>query len=205
MHDGLRAAADALEPDRHCEAAACLQRVFGQRRGALIDVPIIDVVADFEKRSQHREQDRAGIHHARGKIVGAAAQKPSRDPEGERRNAVAVEDPVENGCGADIRNDARLVRDAHHHQRDQDAAQPAQPRQRPFRGDPCGARHRERKRDREPALLEREGERERECRNRAGGKDRRGRRAAGAGFALCQHFGCDREQRGEQQREGREG
>src|SRR4051794_4273275 len=101
MNDRLRAAADAFEPDRHREAAAYLQRVFGQRCGAIIYVAVVDVMADFEKGREHSEQDRAGIDHAGGHVVAAAAQEPSGDPERDGRNAVAVEDPVEDWRGAD--------------------------------------------------------------------------------------------------------
>ena len=95
MHDRMGAAADALEADRHGEAAACLQRVFGERGRAVVDVPAVYIVADFEEHGEHGEHDRAGIHHARGKVVDAAAQQPARDPERERRNAVTIENPVE--------------------------------------------------------------------------------------------------------------
>ena len=184
MHDRLRAPANALKPDRHREAAARLQCVFGQGRGAVIDVAAIHIVADFEKHGQHGEQDRAGIDHARGKIVGTAAQQPARDPERDRRNAIAVEDPVEDWRGAHVRDDARLVRDAHNDQPNQNAAHPAQPRQRALLRHPGGARHHQGERDREPAFLQREGERERECCDRAGGKNGSRRREAGARLAF---------------------
>src|SRR5947208_2532208 len=65
--------AQPFESDRHGEADRYLQRDLGMARAVAVDVAVMDEVADFEKRQQHREHDGAGIDHARRCVVGAVA------------------------------------------------------------------------------------------------------------------------------------
>ena len=75
VHDAAGAVAHVFEPDRHRKPGADLQREFAERAGVAIDVAAVHVVADFEERGQHREQDRGAVDHARRLVVGALAQQ----------------------------------------------------------------------------------------------------------------------------------
>ena len=73
MHYTVGAQAQPFESDRHGEADRYLQRDLGKARAVAVDVAVMDEVADFKKRQQHGEHDGAGIDHACGCVVGAAA------------------------------------------------------------------------------------------------------------------------------------
>ena len=63
VHDAAGAVAHVFEPDRHGKPGADLQRELAERAGVAIDVAAVHVMADFEERGQHREQDRRAVHH----------------------------------------------------------------------------------------------------------------------------------------------
>ena len=97
------------------------------------------------------------------------------------RDAVAVEQPIEDRRRADgVADDARVPGDAAEHGEGDGGGEPAQRGQGPLLGDPGDARHHQRERHGEPALLQREAERERERGDRAGGENGARRIAARA-------------------------
>src|SRR5438445_178543 len=53
--------------------------------------PSIKEVPELQCQQQRREQDGAGFEHLDQQVVGAAAELPGRDDEGEGRDAIAVE------------------------------------------------------------------------------------------------------------------
>ena len=206
MDDAAGAATQPLEADRHGEPDRDLQGELGETAATHEHVAVVHEMANLEEAEQHREQDRGRVNRARGRVVGALAQQMAADPEGQRRHAVAVEQPVEDRRRADVAaDDARLPADAREHQRRDSGREPAQHRQRTLRRDPGDAGDHQGEGDREPALFEREGHRERERRDRAGGINRLRGSAAGTRRAPGERFGRDREQRGEHQGETREG
>ena len=194
-----------LEPDGHGEPDADLQPDLGQARGVPVDVAAIDEVADFQEGQQHGQQDGAGIHHARGHVVAAAAQKIAAQPERRGGNAVAVEQPVEDRSRAHVvADDARLPADARQHQHADHGGKHAQRRQRPLVRNPGDPRHHQRERDREPAALQRQCQRERKRGNRAGCEYRARRGKSRPRRVLVQRLGRERIERAQQQRRRRE-
>ena len=84
-------------------------------------------------------------------------------PESRGGHAIAVEQPVEEGCGANVvADDPRLIADPQQHQYDQGCRQITQRGQGPLLGNPGDAGHHQRKADGEPAFVERESQGERE-------------------------------------------
>ncbi|GCC47868.1 hypothetical protein chiPu_0032078, partial [Chiloscyllium punctatum] len=127
VHDAAAAQPQPLQPDRHRERHADLQRDLGQSRAGVIDVAAIDRVADLHEGEQHREQDRRRLDHPQRHVVAVAAQEMTAGPERQRRNAIAPQQPVEDRRGADgIAGDPRLVADAQHDDGGEDRGKPAQ-------------------------------------------------------------------------------
>ncbi len=186
VNDAAGADAQALQPDRHGERDADLQRNLGEAGALAIDVATVDGMADFHERQQHREQDRRRLHRPQRRIVAAAAQEDAAGPERCRRNAVAPQQPVEDRRGADgVADNARLVADPQHHDAGEDRGQRAQEPDRPLQRNPGGAGRHQRQRDREPAFFQREGQRQRHRGERAGRKQRDRKLAVPGGRRAC--------------------
>ena len=73
VHDAAGAPAHALKPDGQRQADIDIKRHLGDAVRRPVDVAAGHVVADLEDGQQHREQDGAGIDHARRQIIGAPA------------------------------------------------------------------------------------------------------------------------------------
>jgi hypothetical protein len=87
--------AQPLKPDSHRKTDRDLHCNFGQRNRLPVDVAAVHVVADLQEGEQHGEQDRSGVRHACGHIIGTPPQEMARMPEGRGGHAIAVEQPVE--------------------------------------------------------------------------------------------------------------
>ena len=97
VDDAAGAPAHALEADCHRQADIDVERDFGDAARGPVDVAAGDVVPDLDDREQNREQNGAGVDHARRQVVGAAPQQPARDPERRGGNAVAVSSQLKIG------------------------------------------------------------------------------------------------------------
>ena len=140
VDDAAGADPQPLQPDRHRQRDADLQRHFGKAGAVAVDIAAIDGMADFHERQQHREQDRGGFHRAQRRVVAAPAHADARGPERQRRHAIAPQQPVEDRRGADrVADDARLIADPQHHDAGENRREPAQERDRTLQRDPGGA------------------------------------------------------------------
>jgi len=156
MHRAGGTAAHAFEPDRHCQQRRDLQADFHQRIvGEGINVTSARQMADLKRRGEHREQNGSGVQSACRHIVGAPAQQGAPDPECDRRDAIAPQQPVEDRRRADLAEDARLPGDVCDNHKRAGGGEPSQERQRAFLRDHGDAGRHQGERDGEPALLQR--------------------------------------------------
>ena len=117
MHDTVRPQAQPLKPDGHGKTDRDLHRNFRQCNRLPVYIAAVHVVPDLHKREQHGEQDRSGVCHARRHIVGTSSQEMARIPESGGGHAIAIEQPVEEGCAANVvTDDPRLITDPQQHQ-----------------------------------------------------------------------------------------
>jgi hypothetical protein len=200
--------AQPLKPDIHRKTDRDLHCNFGQRNRLPVDVAAVHVVADLQEGEQHGAQDRSGVRHACGHIIGTPPQEMARMPEGRGGHAIAVEQPVEKWCGANlIADDPRLIADTQQHQDNQGCREVTQRGQRTLLGNPGDAGHHQGKADGEPAFIERESQGERERGDSACGKHGCRRRKAGLRRPPNQQLGriaveCSKQQRQRGERDG---
>ena len=113
MNDAAAAQPYPFETHGHGESRGDLQPHFGEPRAITVDVTATDRVPDLEPSEQHCEEYCRGLDDACRNVVATLAQQISAEPEGCRRNAVTIEQPVENRRRSDVvADDARLVADA---------------------------------------------------------------------------------------------
>ena len=143
--------------------------------------------------------------------VRSGASSPRRrrkmlaDPERQRGNAVAPQQPVEDRRGADrLAGDARLVADPQHHDAGENGGERTQERDRPLHRDPGRAHRHQRQRDGEPAFFQRKGQRQRQRAKRAGGEQRGRNRQSRPRVTAGERFGRRAIGGGEDHRQDRE-
>ena len=84
------------QPAGHCKPRYRLHRVESEIVQREAERPIAQRMPQFEGHQEHREGDASGLEHFHQQIVGTAAELPGGEDERRRRDAVAVEQPVQN-------------------------------------------------------------------------------------------------------------
>ena len=117
MEDGV--GAGKVEPHQHvgeAEAHEGEQALLDMARGIGQRIAAVERVADLEEHQQPGQQHAERIAQAGGEIVALGLEDVAGGKEGERGHAVADQQPVEDGQGADVgAHDARVPGEAAEH------------------------------------------------------------------------------------------
>ena len=102
------------EPDGHNEQQGEVEPDFGQRDTHSVDPAAAGEVVDLEGHEENHEDDRRGVGQAAREVVSRSPQHHSGGCEGHGGDAIAVEQPVDDRCPAEVAADHVTLDDGSH-------------------------------------------------------------------------------------------